>query len=252
MKAYESEYLRATLTNDILIQTWTNLELTEEIFKNELLEFLKVFLEIKPEKLLWDNRNFNLHIPERLNQWIEKDILLPQYENGLKKITFLVPYNVLVQQTIIKSVESFKPYIKPQFFLTKKEALSYLNNDKKNDLGGNGLPNLNIENLSDNNYELRLEIDSKTLETTVIALCELNKFKEYRVSYQKTYNALTVKEKVIIRKIVYGCSSKEIGDLLNIQTDTVNTHRKNLKRKINYKNNFELLYFAKAFGIISF
>lgn len=57
-------------------------------------QYTKVDIEkYKPKKLLWDNRQFNLAISEELNEWVEKDILITQYENGLKKFVYVVSYN---------------------------------------------------------------------------------------------------------------------------------------------------------------
>lgn len=252
MMLYKSDFLSIKYTNDIFFQEWSGLEISETIFKQELLNFLELFLHHKPKNLLWDNRKFNLVIPEVLNEWIEREIMMPQYENGLKKLTFIVTPDVYVQQTVIKSVESFKPFIKSYFFLTKQEALHFILNDEILIQENHIIQNLTIDKLENNDYELKLQIHNEILEDTVIALSDITKFNEYRKLYQETYDALTVKEKIIIRQMVYGASSKEIADALNIQPDTVNTHKKNLKRKINFKNSFELVYFAKAFGIISF
>lgn len=201
MKIYQSNYLTIKFNDDFFFQTWTNLKLTEEIFKNELLEFLKLFLKIRPKKLLWDNRNFNLFIPETLNQWIEKKIMIPQYENGLQKLAFIVASDVMLQQTIIKSVESFKPYVKAHFFLTKEEAIRFLTKSNTESLQSNELISLNIKELKNNNYELKLNIHNKNLEDSIVALSETVRFQKYRNLFQDTYNSLTIKEKIIIRLI---------------------------------------------------
>lgn len=252
MIIYQSNYINIDFKNDIFFQTWSGLEITEKIFKIELKNFLKVFLEFRPKKLLWDNRKFNLFISEELNLWVEKEILIPQYENGLLKLAFIVTSDIMIQQTVIKSVESFKPYLKPHFFLTKTEALKFLNDIDFQALSVSPIANLNIEQIPNNNYQLKIKIQNNNLKDTIVALREIVKFQDYRNSYQNIYDSLTTKEKIIIRQMVYGKTSKQIADLLYIQPETIGTHRKNLKRKINYRNNFELIYFAKAFGIISF
>jgi len=222
------------------------------IFKQELKNFLKLFLEFKPEKLLWDNRNFNFVISNELNQWIEKDILIPQYKNGLKKLAFIVTKDIYIQQTIIKSIESFKPYIKPHFFLTELEGISFLNETHFESIKNNEISNLQIEELPNQNYEIKINLHKDNIEDTIIAIKEIKLFQEYRKKQQKVYNTLTLQEKIIIRQIVYGKTNMQIANSLFIQNDTIKTHRKNLKRKIQYQSNFDLLYFAKAFNIISF
>lgn len=251
MKVYQSNYINIEYKNGYLYQYWSGEQLTENIFKLELLNFLNIFLKYKPSNLLWDNRKFKFFISDKLNKWIEEEILIPQYQNGLKKLAFIVTKDVWVQQTVIKSVESFKPYVKPSFFLTEPEAISFLNENQLQSKN-NKLSELKVEKLLDDNYQIRINIHKDNIEDTVIALNEIKSFQDYRNKNIDIYNALTLQEKIIIRKIVYGKTSRQIANSLNIQTDTIQTHRKNLKRKIGYQNSFELIYFAKAFAIVSF
>lgn len=55
---------------------------------------------------------------------------------------------------------------------------------------------------------------------------------------------LSSREKEILRMIGEGKSSQEIADILNIGKTTVDTHRKNLMKKINIKGRTELIRFA--------
>ncbi|HNP32591.1 MAG TPA: response regulator transcription factor [Flavobacterium sp.] len=55
---------------------------------------------------------------------------------------------------------------------------------------------------------------------------------------------LSRREKEILRLIGDGKSSHEIADILNIGKTTVDTHRKNLMKKINIKGRTELIRFA--------
>jgi DNA-binding NarL/FixJ family response regulator len=56
--------------------------------------------------------------------------------------------------------------------------------------------------------------------------------------------ALTVREREIIKLIAEGRSSKEIGDLLFISTRTVQHHRANLMRKLDLKRTADLVRYA--------
>ena len=55
---------------------------------------------------------------------------------------------------------------------------------------------------------------------------------------------LTRREIEIIQSIAKGLSSVQIADLLNVSTHTIETHRKNIFRKLNISNVAELVHFA--------
>lgn len=60
----------------------------------------------------------------------------------------------------------------------------------------------------------------------------------------------TKREKEIIVLLGDGNSSKEIASMLNVSVHTVNTHRKNLLEKYDFKNTSELLSYSMANGIV--
>lgn len=60
---------------------------------------------------------------------------------------------------------------------------------------------------------------------------------------------LTSREKDIIKHTVMGKSSIEIGELLFLSPHTVNTHRRNIYKKLNIGNIKELVNFAHVNGL---
>ncbi|MBM4275279.1 MAG: response regulator transcription factor [Deltaproteobacteria bacterium] len=62
---------------------------------------------------------------------------------------------------------------------------------------------------------------------------------------------LTSREKVIIKLIAEGKSSKEIGELLYISSRTVQHHRANIMRKLNVKRTADLVKYAIQKGFVS-
>ena len=60
---------------------------------------------------------------------------------------------------------------------------------------------------------------------------------------------LTPREKDIIRYTAKGQSSQQISDLLFISPHTVNTHRRNIYKKLNFNNIKELIKFAYDNGL---
>jgi DNA-binding NarL/FixJ family response regulator len=59
---------------------------------------------------------------------------------------------------------------------------------------------------------------------------------------------LTVREREIIKLIAEGKSSREIGDLLFISSRTVQHHRANIMKKLNFKKSTEMVRYAVAKG----
>jgi DNA-binding NarL/FixJ family response regulator len=58
------------------------------------------------------------------------------------------------------------------------------------------------------------------------------------------------REKEVLELISHGYKSDEIGNQLNISKYTVETHKKNLRKKLNAKNTFELISLAHEEGLI--
>jgi DNA-binding NarL/FixJ family response regulator len=61
---------------------------------------------------------------------------------------------------------------------------------------------------------------------------------------------LTTREIEIVKHVAEGLSTKEISDMLYLSLHTVNTHRKNIWRKLEIKTQSELVRFAIKNGII--
>lgn len=61
---------------------------------------------------------------------------------------------------------------------------------------------------------------------------------------------LTKRERDILRLQVLGHSSPEIADQLFISVATVDTHRRNIKRKLNVNSSFDLAEYARAFDLV--
>lgn len=69
------------------------------------------------------------------------------------------------------------------------------------------------------------------------------KFGKNLIGISKKFN-ISRQEKEIIRLVVKGLQSKEIAEILNISKNTVDTHRKNINRKLEITNKTSLYQFA--------
>lgn len=56
--------------------------------------------------------------------------------------------------------------------------------------------------------------------------------------------------KEVLRLVALGKSSGEIAQELNISVETVNTHRKNIKKKLDISTTYEFTEYAQAFDLI--
>src|SRR5437667_4087597 len=68
---------------------------------------------------------------------------------------------------------------------------------------------------------------------------------------QDSFDLLTSREKEILQLLAEGRSNKEVAQLLNLSTLTVETHRSNLMQKLNLHNTAEIVLYAVRKKIIS-
>ena len=64
------------------------------------------------------------------------------------------------------------------------------------------------------------------------------------------YDTLTNREREVLQMVAEGLSSTEIAERLVISSRTVETHRANLMRKLNLKNQAEVIHYAIRRGIL--
>lgn len=74
----------------------------------------------------------------------------------------------------------------------------------------------------------------------------------YRMRHFAKFQALTKREKEIITLLAEGCSAREIADRLFISLLTVETHRKNIRKKLDINNFAGIIKFALAFDLITY
>jgi len=64
------------------------------------------------------------------------------------------------------------------------------------------------------------------------------------------YEQLTDREKEIISLIARGHTSDQIAERLFIAKNTVNTHRRNVNKKLDIKHTSDIIRYAQAFGLM--
>ena len=68
-------------------------------------------------------------------------------------------------------------------------------------------------------------------------------------NYQR-FASLTRREKELLKYITSGEKTIEISERIHISIKTLNTHRRNIKRKLGVKSHYEMIKFAQAFNLI--
>jgi DNA-binding CsgD family transcriptional regulator len=85
------------------------------------------------------------------------------------------------------------------------------------------------------------------ITTKVQRLLEENNFLRHN---HHLFDTLTKREKEILGMMARGHSSGAMAKKMNISEETVQTHRRNINRKLNPKNNYDIIRFAQAFDLI--
>jgi len=68
-------------------------------------------------------------------------------------------------------------------------------------------------------------------------------------NYQR-FASLTGREKELLPRFAIGQTAKEISEHTFLSEKTIQTHRRNIKRKLGVKSQFEMLQFAQAFNFV--
>jgi DNA-binding NarL/FixJ family response regulator len=68
--------------------------------------------------------------------------------------------------------------------------------------------------------------------------------------YHPTLSILSRREREIFDLVIQGCSSVEMGEKLSLSIHTVNSHRKNINKKLNIKSTQELMLIAMENGLL--
>ena len=93
-----------------------------------------------------------------------------------------------------------------------------------------------------------LAVDTEhPIATKVEKLLEENTFLHI---HQKIFSSLTKREKQILKCMALGHSSLEIAANLHISETTANTHRRNIRKKIDAHTIYDITRFAQAFDLI--
>jgi len=100
---------------------------------------------------------------------------------------------------------------------------------------------------------IRIVVEGKSFFSPTIAhiLAEEYTRAMQRKGAQDSYELLSTREKEVLQLIAEGKSNKEVAELLNLSTYTVESHRTHIMQKLSLHNTAELVLYAVRKNIIS-
>ncbi|WP_317193563.1 LuxR C-terminal-related transcriptional regulator [Adhaeribacter terrigena] len=98
------------------------------------------------------------------------------------------------------------------------------------------------------NITIAVPLDLAHHNTTKVD--RLQKENEFLRNNYSKFSKLTGRERDILKLTALGKSSGEVAEALFISTATVETHRKNIKKKLGINSSYELSQYAMAFDLI--
>ncbi len=251
LKIYESDFLRINFEKekDCFVQYWKKSPETYSTLLKEFEEYTSYFMDHTPSKTLWLQENFQLPINEEIHEWIEENVNKPCVEYGCEKVAFVVGKDVLVHLSVMSYFQESNSVIRPVHFATENEARQWLHQGKTFPK-----PHAEIKILfegvdSQGNSIIKIKRSSSDITNTLMSfghLLEENNFIKTNVS---NYTKLTKREKELMLLFAQGMRQQEAADKLFISVQTVRTHWKNIKKKLNIKSLADVIKYVNAFDM---
>ena len=100
---------------------------------------------------------------------------------------------------------------------------------------------------------IRAVVEGKSFFSPTVSKVLLQDYmrKLRRSGAEDSYDLLSPREREVLQLVAEGKSNKEVANLLNLSTYTVETHRAKIMQKLNLKGVPELILYAVRKGIIS-
>lgn len=106
------------------------------------------------------------------------------------------------------------------------------------------------------NYEqglvVCLSLEPKDFEKMAPKMERIVKMDSFKLKHFKRFQLLTEREVEVLTLLANGSNNPQIAKKLFISRSTVETHRKNLKRKLGLKSFRDLMRYALAFDLVKF
>lgn len=123
------------------------------------------------------------------------------------------------------------PEVEWKWYLTSTRVFHRTEDGKVSHLISNAIP-------IDKNHNISDKVDRLLAENNFLR------------SNQHIFASLSKREKEILRLMGSGHSALEIAEQLHIAESTANTHRRNIRSKLNAQSNYDIIFFAQAFNLL--
>lgn len=249
MKIYESDYLiiRFEKENDRFVQFWKTSPCSFEALKEEFIHYTELYRKHQPSQTLWLQQNFSLPLNKEMDLWIEDNVNIPCVEYGNEKVAFVVGKDILVHLSIMNSFEETDSVISPNHFASEKEARNWLDESRTPGENSSEIKILFEGIDAEGNSIIKIKRPSGDIVNTIKSfnnLIEENKFIKSNID---KYSRLTRREKEILVVFARGLKQQEVADELFISIQTLRTHWKNIKRKLEIRSLAEVVKYVQAF-----
>ncbi len=247
MIVHQTDYLVSffDIENSLFIQNWKKSPENTEVFKNEMLGFVKKYEEYNPSIALWLHKNFTLILDIETQNWAERHVVHPCVKAGNKKLAFVVSKDVFSHLSVVDSFDGLDINT-PKHFISEKEALKWLIGDQEISFEPKE-SSVHFEGVdAEGNMLLKVRTSSEATEILRLfkGVKDVNSF--YNKNLYK-FNSLTKREKEVLLKYANGVSLSVIGETYNISIFTVRTHWRNIKKKLAIQSSIDTVKYIPFF-----
>lgn len=251
MKIHESDYLilQFEKENNRFVQFWKSSPESFERLKEEFLTYTSLYKKFKPQQTLWLQQNFSLTLTREMDDWIEMNVNVPCVKHGNKKVAFVVGKDVLTHLSLINSFEDRESVINPRHFASETEARKWLDESHNSEKSSSELSILFEGIDKQGNSVIKIKRPAGDIAHTIRSLNHLIKENNFINSNILKYSALTRREKEIMVVFSRGLKHQEAADELYISVETLRTHWRNIKRKLEIKSIADVINYVRAFNM---
>ena len=245
-------------SQELLITTWKDTQLDTPLFMKELQMCRDFCCKLNIKRAILNQESFNYVIPPKLFPWIEEEINVPGYKNGVQDFVFVVAETIMSQFSVMDSFDAAESVYSPKFFLHQNEAEEWISSkkkEKKTIIDPNTFPDVDptiniIKDEVKNSAIIQLEVSLDALPYNLNILKKHMDSMAFMKKNWKKFSSLTQRERIILKHLVKGSQNKDISEKLYISETTVKTHRRNIIKKLEAKHLIDLYHYATVFGIV--
>lgn len=99
---------------------------------------------------------------------------------------------------------------------------------------------------------VRLPVMVNEFDTASKQIEQIVQMDQFKMKNFKRFQTLSDREYEVLKLLANGCNNPEIADRLFVSRQTVETHRKHIKKKLDIKSYRDIVKYGFAFNLISF